>query len=579
MRTSVLVFHSLREAPQDAEAASHRLLVRGNYIRRLASGIYSFLPLGYQLLRQVIRVVEEELDAIGAAEILLPALHPAEIWEASGRLATMADVLFQVQGKAGRYVLGPTHEEVVIESLRPDLRSYRDLPAMVHQMQTKFRDEPRARFGLMRTREFIMSDGYSFDAGQDEMRASYRRFYEAYLRIFARLGLDAVPVEADSGAIGGDVNHEFMVPSPIGEDHFAHCARCGYGANIEAARAGSRGEVVAAPLDAPPPREHDTPDAPGIELAVAALRARGEELEESGMLKCLLVTDPEGAEALVLVPGDRQARLPHGFALVSDMSGFPTGYIGPQGAQERGLRVLADPLVGARGLWASGANRVGAHVVGLRLGIDFVVDQWGDFVTVADGDPCPRCGEPLSLVRSVEVGHCFQLGLSYSSKLPGATFSAQDGSEQPYWMGCYGIGVSRLPAVIAEAFGNAEGTAVAWPAEIAPYVVGVVPAGQSGEVREVADRIAGALESRGLRTLLEDRPVSTGVSLADFELIGCPVLVVVGSRSLAGGRVEVRDRRRGEAHEVPVEDAVEQALRVLTAHSSSVAPANGYTVG
>jgi prolyl-tRNA synthetase len=244
MRTSVLVFHSLREAPQDAEAASHRLLVRGNYIRRLASGIYSFLPLGYQLLRQVIRVVEEELDAIGAAEILLPALHPAEIWEASGRLATMADVLFQVQGKAGRYVLGPTHEEVVIESLRPDLRSYRDLPAMVHQMQTKFRDEPRARFGLMRTREFIMSDGYSFDAGQDEMRASYRRFYEAYLRIFARLGLDAVPVEADSGAIGGDVNHEFMVPSPIGEDHFAHCARCGYGANIEAARAGSRGKKI-----------------------------------------------------------------------------------------------------------------------------------------------------------------------------------------------------------------------------------------------------------------------------------------------------------------------------------------------
>lgn len=561
MRTSELVFKSLREAPQDAEAASHKLLLRGNYIRRLTSGVYSFLPLGFRLLRNVQRIIEEELDRAGAAELLLPALQPVEIWRATGRIDKMADVLFGVEAKSGSFVLGPTHEEAVIEALNPDIESYRDLPKLVYQLQTKFRDEPRARFGLMRTREFIMADGYSFDVGRDEMRSSYKKFYDAYLAIFARLGLLAEPVEADSGSIGGDVNHEFMVASSIGEDHFARCQNCGYQANIEAARAGDR-EPVEVNVQVEP-TTYSTPNAPGIESAVEALKALGVDVEIASMLKSMLLVDDAGQPVLALIPGDRSLKVPRGMRLADDteMTGFAKGYIGPQG-QSPQLQILADPLVRTRPSWASGSNQHGSHTVGLRLGVDFNVDRFVDLVVVEDGDPCPRCGDQLSLVRSVEVGHTFQLGLTYSDVLAHARFRTVSGEEQPYWMGCYGIGVTRVPAVIAEQYGSLDGDAVAWPIEVAPFVVSIVGVGatEDNDVTATAAELETSISRAGLSVLLEDRKVSAGVAMRDLELIGSPIFCIVGARSLAKGVVEVRDRIHDRTIEVAVDDVVESII-------------------
>lgn len=556
MRTSELIFKSRREVPQDAEASSHQLLLRGNYIRRLTSGVYSFLPLGYQVLRRVERIVEEELDRVGASELLLPALHPVEIWRATGRDAKMADVLFGVEGKSGSFVLGPTHEEAVIEAMSPDMESYRDLPKLVYQIQTKFRDEPRARFGLMRTREFIMADGYSFDVDRDTMRASYQRFYEAYQAIFRRVGLKAEPVEADAGSIGGDVNHEFMVASSIGEDHFARCRECGYQANIEAARAGERAGVpVARDIE---PVTYSTPNAPGVEIAVKALQAAGAEVEVASMLKSMLLVGEAGQLVLALLPGDRTLNVPRGMRLAEDveMGDFVKGYIGPQGQSSR-VTILADPLVRTRPSWASGANQEGSHTVGLRLGIDFNVDRFENLVVVQDQDPCPHCGAPLELVRSVEVGHTFQLGLTYSGMLAHARFSTVDGQELPYWMGCYGIGVTRVPAVIAQQYGSPEGDAVAWPVEVAPYVVSVVGVGatKDNDVVAVARRLHDLINAGGVSALLEDRDVSTGVAMRDLELIGSPIFCVVGARSLANKMVEIRDRMHDRTTLVPIEKA------------------------
>lgn len=561
MRTSELVFKSLRETPQDAEAASHKLLLRGNYIRRLTSGVYSFLPLGYRLLRNVERIIEEELDRAGAAELLLPALQPVEIWRATGRIDKMADVLFGVEGKSGSFVLGPTHEEAVIEAMSPDIESYRDLPKLVYQLQTKFRDEPRARFGLMRTREFIMADGYSFDVDRDAMRSSYQKFYDAYLAIFARLGLQAEPVEADAGSIGGDVNHEFMVASTIGEDHFARCASCGYQANIEAARAGDR-EPVKVDLEVEP-KTYSTPNAPGIESAIAALQALGVDVEIGGMLKSMLLIDEADRPVLALLPGDRTLNVPHGMRLADDtqMAGFAKGYIGPQGQSPR-VQVLADPLVRTRPSWASGSNEHGSHVVGLRLGVDFSVDRFENLVVVEDGDPCPRCGASLSLVRSVEVGHTFQLGLTYSAVLPHARFHSVSGEELPYWMGCYGIGVTRVPAVVAQQYGSPDGDAVVWPLEVAPFVVSIIGVGatKDNEVTAISERLHASISEAGLSVIMEDRNVSVGVAMRDLELIGSPIFCIVGARSLAKGVVEVRERIHDRTIEVALEGVVETVV-------------------
>ncbi len=559
---SQLVFKSLREPPSEAEAKSHKLLLRGAYIRRLASGVYSYLPLGMKVLSKVSQIVREEFDRTGAQEILLPALHPIEIWEATGRAAKMVDVLMHVETKGGSFVLGPTHEEAVIEAVKQDLSSYRDLPATVYQIQTKFRDEPRSRFGLMRTREFIMADGYSFDVDQEGMRASYKKIYEAYNRIFSRIGVPFEPVEADSGAIGGDVNHEFMSPADIGEDHYAKCLSCDYRANIEAAK-----RQVAIASEArdfkglPEITFHYTPEAPGVEVAVRAISALGVPLTEADMLKCLVAKDETGSLFMLLVPGDREVRVPSGLSMLTDeeFKEFPflyKGFIGPMGAQDNGVKVIADFSVAAKRVFATGGNKDGYHVSGAVLDRDFIVDEFRSLVAVRDGDSCPNCGGRLTLVRAVEIGHTFQLGLTYSNLLSQASFTGSDGELYPYFMGCYGIGVTRLIAVIAEHFSDERG--LCWPTSVAPYEVVVVPlgAGRSLEVERTAQSIYDQLLDVGIETLIDDRRLSAGVSLADCELIGVPYEIIVGTKSLAEGSVEVKLRRDDSVTKVQVGDVV-----------------------
>lgn len=554
-----MTMHTLREAPNDAEAVSHKLLVRGGYIRRLASGVYSYLPLGFRVLSKVSAVVREEFDRSGAEEMLLPALHPQELWQQTGRLEKMADVLMEVDTKGGAFVLGPTHEEVVISAFTTDLASYKDLPATVYQIQTKFRDEPRSRFGLMRTKEFIMADAYSFDTATESMRESYSLMYDAYLRIFSRLGIPVVPVEADSGSIGGDVNHEYMCPSPIGEDHFAQCSSCGYAANIEAARTRApQGELPG--TAASPMTLHFTGDAPGVSQAVAALVRGGEDVTDSTMLKCIACVSEEGTVTLLLVPGDREVRLSGGMRLLSEdeirsLPFLSKGYIGPMGMQTHGVRVVADNSVLEGSSWATGANKHEYHVTGAVAGRDFMIDEYDSLVVVRDGDLCPRCAGRFALIRAVEVGHTFQLGTAYSSKIPSARFATETGKQGLYHMGCYGIGVTRLIAVIVEHCADDKG--IRWPMTVAPYQVVIIPVGhsRSPEVKKVAEEIYSQLLEGGVEVLIDDRDVSPGIMFADAELLGVPYQVTVGSKGLAAGTVEIKSRMTGESRALEIGQA------------------------
>jgi len=566
MRMSRLLVRTLREAPADAEVVSHQLLVRGGYIRRLASGVYTFLPLGLRVLHNIERVIREELDAAGSQELLLPALHPRELWEQSGRAELFgSDALpaMTLEARGGSFVLGPTHEEVVTVTVGAEVESYRQLPLTVYQIQVKFRDEARPRFGLLRTRELIMCDAYSFDVDKAAMQGSYGVVYDAYLRIFARMHLDVSPVEAESGAIGGDVNHEFMVPSAVGEDHFVRCSGCGYAANVEAAARGGFGDPTAPPSDAAPVVEHHTPERPGIEQVVAFFDDPA--ITEADLLKSLAVVDADGRPVLLLLAGDREARLPSGWRLFEeeDFATHPSlvkGYIGPMGQQAAGITVVADLGVTRAGTWITGANRADHHVSGALLGRDFTVDVWGSYAQVVTGDACPRCGTPVDLVRSVEAAHTFQLGEKYSSVMPGASFVAEDGEEAVFSMGCYGMGVSRLLSVLAEEHHDDRG--LVWPAELAPFQVHLAALGASRapEVGEAADALYERLVAAGIDVLYDDRDVSPGVKFADADLLGVPVRLVLGAKGVARGIVEWRSRATGEEREAALSAPVEALL-------------------
>ncbi len=566
MRMSRLLVRTLREAPADAEVVSHQLLVRGGFIRRLASGVYTFLPLGLRVLHNIETIIREELDAAGCQELLLPALHPLELWEQSGRAALFgSDALpaMLVEGRGGSFVLGPTHEEVVTVTVGAEVDSYRQLPLTVYQIQVKFRDEARPRFGLLRTRELIMADAYSFDVDKEAMQASYATVYDAYLRIFDRVGLDVSPVEAESGAIGGDVNHEFMVPSSVGEDHFVRCVACGYAANVEAAGRGGFGDPEAPAATAPAPVEHHTPGRPGIDEVVAFFDDPA--ITQADLLKSLAVVDAGGDAVLVLVPGDREARLPGGWRLFeeADFAAHPSlvkGYIGPGGQQGAGVTVVADVGVARAGPWITGANRADHHLSGVLLGRDFEVDAWGSYAEVVTGDACPRCGAEVDLVRSVEAAHTFQLGTKYSDVMPGANFVAEDGTEAVFAMGCYGMGVSRLLSVVAEECHDDKG--LVWPAALAPFQVhlAALGAGRSPEVAEAADALYDRLVASGVEVLYDDRDVSPGVKFADADLLGIPVRLVVGGKGVARGIVEWRSRASGDERELPLDAPVEALL-------------------
>ncbi|MQS08547.1 proline--tRNA ligase [Streptomyces alkaliphilus] len=567
-RMSRLMLKTLRDAPADAETISHNLLVRAGYVRRTAAGVWSWLPLGRRVLENVTRVVREEMDAIGAQEVLLPALLPKEPYEATGRWDDYGDQLFRLTDRKGaEFLLGPTHEEIFTLLVRDQCSSYKDLPVILYQIQTKYRDEARPRSGILRGREFLMKDSYSFDLTDEGLAASYDLHRAAYLRIFERLGMDFRVVSAISGAMGGSASEEFLAPAAAGEDTFAQCAACGWAANTEAVTTTvppvDPGTVAAIPAI----EELDTPDTPTIETLAEHLG-----VPASATLKNLLIT-VDGEITAVGVPGDREVDLgkltehlaPARVELVTaeDFADHPElvrGYVGPQGMAGKSFRYLADPRVASGTSWITGANKEGVHARNVVCGRDFTVDRYLDVVVVRTGDPCPRCGGELTLDRAIEIGHIFQLGRKYADALK-LDVLGPDGKPARVTMGSYGIGVSRAVAALAEQTADEQG--LCWPREIAPADVHVVAAGKALQT-ELALELADRLGAAGVRVLVDDRAgVSPGVKFTDAELIGVPTILVVG-RGAAEGRVEVKDRRTGERAEHPVEEAL--SLLVAAVH-------------
>ncbi|MFF1463441.1 proline--tRNA ligase [Streptomyces sp. NPDC058330] len=554
-RMSRLMIKTLRDDPADAETLNHKLLVRAGYVRRTAAGLWSWLPLGKKVLENVSRVVREEMDAIGGQEVLLPALLPKEPYEASGRYDEYGDLLFRLRDRKGaEYLLGPTHEEIFTQVVKDMCSSYKDLPVILYQIQTKYRDEARPRAGVLRGREFQMKDSYSFDTTDEGLAESYQLHRAAYIRIFERLGLDHRIVSAVSGAMGGSASEEFLAPAPAGEDTFVDCPNCDYAANTEAVT------YVATPAEAPaagPVEELDTPDTPTIESLADFLG-----VPASATLKNLLVK-VDGEIVAVGVPGDREVDLgklgehlaPAEVELVTaeDFVGradLVRGYVGPQGLEK--VRYIADPRIAAGTSWITGANKEGVHARNVVCGRDFEVDQYLDVVVVEPGDPCPKCGTGLQVDRAIEIGHIFQLGRKYAD-IFSLDVLGQQGKPVRVTMGSYGIGVSRAVAALAEQTADDKG--LCWPREVAPADVHVVAAGKALQT-ELALDVSEKLGAAGLRVIVDDRAgVSPGVKFTDSELIGVPKILVAGRRS-AEGVLELKDRRTGEREELTVEEAL-----------------------
>jgi prolyl-tRNA synthetase len=551
---SRLFLRTLRDDPADAEVASHRLLVRGGYVRRVASGIWSWLPLGKIVLDRVADVVREEMNRIGGQEVLLPALVPKEPYQATGRWDEYGDLLFRLKDrKGGDYLLGPTHEELFTLLVKGEYSSYKDLPVTLYQVQTKYRDEARPRSGILRGREFIMKDAYSFDIDDAGLAKSYEQQREAYVRIFDRLGLDYRIVSAVSGAMGGSASEEFLAPTPVGEDTFVSCANCGYAANVEAVT--FTPPAVPDVISGPAMEEVHTPDTPTIESLAAHLGVAASETLKNVLVKI------DGQPVAIGVPGDREVDLEKlEVALApsviepfteADFAAHPElvrGYVGPQ----HGLvTYYADPRISAGTAWVTGANKLDHHVLHVTAGRDFTVERYLDVATIAEGDPCPRCGEPLTIGRAIEIGHIFQLGRKYTDAFEFDVLGP-NGTPVRVTMGSYGIGVSRAVASIIEQ--NYDERGLIWPASIAPADVHLIAIGKAGQ-REAAEALGESLERAGLRVLLDDRGTSAGVAFADADLLGIPTIVVVG-KGLATGEIEIKDRRSGERRTVPLSDAL-----------------------
>lgn len=581
-RLSTLFLRTLRENPADAEVPSHQLLVRAGYVRRVAPGVYSWLPLGLRVLRNVEAVVREEMDAIGAQEIQFPALLPREPYQATNRWTEYGPNLFRLKDRKGAdYLLGPTHEELFTLTVKGELSSYKDYPVILYQIQNKYRDEERPRAGILRGREFLMKDSYSFDLSDEGLGESYRLHREAYVRIFDRLGLRYVIVSAMSGAMGGSASEEFLAESDTGEDTFVRCPASGYAANVEAVTTPAPPEQPV--HDKPAAVVHDTPDTPTIETLVAFLNAADLGPKEdrrtftaADTLKNVLVKtrQPGRTEWDLLgigVPGDREVDLkrleaalaPAEVALLdeADFAAHPflvKGYIGPAALAANGVRYLVDPRIVRGTAWATGADRPGRHVVGLVCGRDFVPDGTIEAAEVRAGDPSPDGAGTLVAARGIEIGHIFQLGRKYTDAFS-LDALGQDGKPIRVTMGSYGIGVSRLVASIAEQSHDELG--LRWPRQVAPADVHLVIAGKDDTVHEVGERLAGELDAAGVRVLLDDRKATPGVKFADSELLGVPTILVVG-RGLASGVVEVKDRGTGERIEVPVDGVITQLMEL-----------------
>ncbi len=566
---SNLYVPTLKEDPADAEIASHKLLMRAGMIRKVASGIYAFLPLGMRVLQKVENIVREEMNATGAQEILMPALQPAELWLESGRWDDYGPELMRMNDRHDHgFCLGPTHEELITALVRNELRSYRQLPTTLYQIQTKYRDEIRPRFGLLRSREFIMKDAYSFHSSVESLQETYDQMSEAYGTICERCGLDYRPVEADSGQIGGKVTTEFMALADAGEAELVYCPNCDYAANTEVAECITQ------------PQEYEVAamekiSTPGVTTIAALAEFLG--IDEAATVKALVGKDEKGQVIAVFIPGDHELneikidRVFAGFQLLDDeeleATGLPKGSIGPVGVPE-GIIVAVDQNLEKIARWVVGANEDGFHYVGAAQGEDFKVDVWADLSTAKAGDICPNCGTPLEEARGIEVSQVFQLGDKYSKAL-GAVYSAEDGSDQPFIMGCYGVGITRTLAAVVEQHNDEYG--IKWPASVAPAHLCIIPLTVGDdEVYPAALRLAQTLKESfpKLEIVIDDRKERPGVKFADADLIGWPTQVVVGKRGLAEGKVEVKRRATGEKFDVSF-DSLADSLSFLNRYKQT----------
>ena len=566
MRMSSFFVPTLKEDPADAEVVSHRLMVRAGMIRKLTAGIYSYLPLGCRSLRKVEQIVREEMDAAGAQEVFLPMVQPAELWEESGRWEFYGRELLRFKDRHDReFCLGPTHEEVITDLVRREVRSYRDLPLNLYQIQTKFRDEIRPRFGLMRGREFMMKDGYSFDATEEGAEESYRLMWEAYRKIFTRCGLEFRAVEADSGPIGGSFSHEFMVLADTGEDTIVSCNSCDYAANLE--KAEIRSPDVKPDRGAKgSPKRVETPGMSTIEQVSGFL-----EVKSSDLIKTLILTTDVGHVA-ALVRGDhdlnevkvknflKAADLEFADArTIEEITGGPLGFSGPVGLEN--ITILADNAVREIPLAVVGGNEKDVHLIDVNPQTDFQVDHYGDFRSAAEGDPCPKCDGSLLLSKGIEVGHVFKLGIKYS-KAMNAVFLDADGKERHAIMGCYGIGVSRTIAAALEQNHDEDGCI--FPPAISPFTAIITTVGtKSAEIDETAERIYRELWDNKVDTLLDDRDERPGVKFKDADLLGIPFRITIGKKALAEGKIELRNRRTKEVNLVEISRAVETLKKGL----------------
>ncbi|NLJ80653.1 MAG: proline--tRNA ligase [Firmicutes bacterium] len=566
MLMSELYSPTLRETPAEAEIASHQLMLRAGLLRRSAAGIYSYLPLGLRVIRKIEKIIREEMDAIGGQEVLLPIIQPAELWHETGRWSDYGEEMFRLTDRQKRkFCLGPTHEEIITVLVRSEVRSYRQLPLRLYQIQNKYRDEIRPRFGLMRGREFIMKDMYSFDRDEKDLDKSYWAAYRAYERIFKRCGAPARPVEADSGAIGGDVTHEFMVLADAGEDLVLYCSTCEYAANAVQAEGRPRQAAVSHPAQMEELRKIATPGASTIEEITSLLEIKAEEC-----LKTLIYL-ADGKPVGVLIRGDHslnELKLQkfldcEALELADDetilkTTGAPVGFAGPVGLT---IPLYADYDAADLFNAVTGANEAGYHLLNVNMGRDYNVASFADLREINPGDPCPRCDGFLKGARGIEVGQVFKLGTKYSEAL-GATFLREDGEETPLVMGCYGIGVSRTVAAVIEQNHDQDG--IIWPLSIAPYQVIVVPVNsRDPKQTETARLVYQELQAAGIEVVLDDRQERPGVKFKDADLIGFPLRITIGAKSLAQGNLELTIRKDKKTIFVPKKEIVAHIKGIL----------------
>jgi prolyl-tRNA synthetase len=564
---------TLKETPAEAEITSHKLLLRAGLVRKLAGGLYTFMPLGLRVLRKVEHIIREEMNRAGAIEVLMPALQPPEIWEKSGRYVTASEVFYKVRDRAKKeWILGPTHEEVITTLVAGEITSYRQLPKNFYQIQTKFRDEIRPRFGLMRAKEFIMKDAYSFDTTDELAQASYQKMYDAYTRIFQRCGLKAMPVEADTGVIGGKYSHEFMVPAETGENEVAFCEGCGYAANVEKATSGlpkTAAREIGAAVEKFP--------TPGV-VTIDALGKAPYGVPANRQIKTLVYI-ADSKPVLILVRGDDQLNetklaaktgavqvRPATPEEIVPLLGASPGSLGavakvPAMVESGALAVYADERLHGANDMTTGANEDGFHFKNVSMERDIKLTAWFDLRTVRAGEPCVNCGKPLQIRRAIEVGHVFKLGTKYSEKLE-AFFVDADGSRKPSIMGCYGIGVTRTLQAIIEQCNDKDG--IIWPMGVAPYRVCITPLGVApgSEVMTLAEKIYKELTERGVDVIIDDRDERPGVKFKDSELIGFPIRLGIGEKSLAKGEVELKPRT-GALIPVKPDEAVAKIIELL----------------